>query len=209
MKKLMTFCLLFIVAFSLQAQSEMDEISAEICKCINGKDYKVMNSVEANQLVEVCITEVTISHISFFMEGVDENNLEEGELVEVMEKKGEAVGIHAAKNCPAFLKLMAIIANTKEEGNSASLQEQKETILVGEFTAFNTEEFFSANLVEANGREHKLYWMEHFEGAMKLKNDQKQSIGKTVELSYKEVESYNPQLQNYSPIKVITGIIWK
>lgn len=207
MKKLMIFCVLFIIAFSLQAQDEMDVVTTEICDCINKTDYKSMDRASASQLIEGCITQSTISHIEFFMEGVDENNMGEEELATIMRKKGETVGIHASRNCPAFLEVIAIMTSTEDE--TAALEEEKETVITGEFVSFNSEDFFSGNLVEADGREHKLYWMEHFEGAMTLKNNPKKNIKKAVEVSYKEIESYNPKLQDYSSIKVITAIVWK
>jgi len=207
MKKLMIFCLLFITAFSLQAQTEMDEVTNEICDCIKEKDYNAMSSAEANQLVEDCVGQASIKHMAFFTDGIDENNINKENITETMHKKGEAIGLHAARTCPAFMELMRVIAG--DESQSVEEEEVKETVLTGKFTSFSTKEFFAANLVETDGREHKLYWMEHFEGAMRLKENPKKNLNIAVEVSYKEVEAYNLKLQDYSAIKVITGIIWK
>lgn len=201
MKKLMTICFLSIIAFNIQAQTTMDTVSAEICECIEGKDYSKMNSAEASQFAEECITKATVSNLAFFMEGVDQSAMGEDEFSNAMRKKGEAVAIHAAQNCPSFLQLMTVMANAEEEG--------QETVMTGELTAFDTENFYSITLEEADGRQHKLYWMEHFEGAMQLKNGKKNNLKKNIEVSYKNVESYNPKLEDYATIKVITGIIWK
>ena len=210
MKKLICLFVFFVFIFNLQGQSDIDAVTDEICDCLKKEDYKAMNSIEASEFVEACVMASTMSHMNFFLEGIDENNVGEAELSLAMQKKGEAVAIHAAKTCPDFLELMVVMAKVEEEANAASdIEEQKGNIVTGKFAKFNTKTFFSADLVEADGREHKLYWMEHFEGAMKLKNEAKESIGKTVEVSYKVVESYNPQLQDYSQIKVITGIVWK
>jgi len=207
MKKLMTFCVLFFIAFSLQAQDRMDAVTAEICECLEGKDFSTMQRPEANQLVEECITKASISNLDFFMEGVDTENTGPDELQEIMRKKGEAIGIHAAQNCPAFMELMTVIARV-EEGEDLVEEEQKDFLIIGKLTSVNQDDFLSINLKETDGREHKLYWMQHFEGAVELKKTNKSIIGKSVEISYKKVESYNPKLEDYAPIKVITGITW-
>lgn len=207
MKNLLTLCFVFFVAFNIQAQKGMDKVTADICECIKEKDLSSISRPDASQLVEDCITNASLTNLEFFMEGVDPENSSKKEIEDIMRKKGEAIGMHAAQNCPKFMELMTVIASVEEE--SSTELPQSEFVIVGKLAELNEEEFFSINIEEADGRKHKLYWMQHFDGAMELKKIKKGSLGKDVEVSYKKVESYNPKLQDYAPIKVITGISWK
>lgn len=211
MKKLMTICVLFIVAFNLHAQDEMDVITTEICDCIKGEDFQTMSPVDASAFAENCVSQSALTHLDYFTKGVDLANTDEAELTAIYTKKGEEIAMSAAQKCPAFLELMIIVGRLENEEKEAAIPnlEVETTIITGKITDLEKKDFFSINVAEADGREHKLYWMEHFEGAMKLKNDQKKNVGKNVKVSYKNVESYNPKLQDYSQIKVITNIAWE
>lgn len=56
-----------------------------------------------------------------------------------------------------------------------------------------------------NGKKEKLFWIEYFEGANDLGNNQN-LIKKEIEINYIEKEFYNHNLKEYNKIKIITKL---
>ena len=114
------------------------------------------------------------------------------------EKFGQVLGEEAGKYCPKFKKMMESMMSTKVE-------EVKSTAsLDGTFVGLDTSGSFAFFKVKgADGREQKIWWFEHFNGAELLNTTLNT---KKVSVVYVEREVYEPKLKDYVKIKVAAGL---
>lgn len=115
-----------------------------------------------------------------------------------IEEFGRVLGEEAGKYCPKFKKMMESMMSTKVE-------EVKSTAsLDGTFVGLDTSGSFAFFKVKgADGREQKIWWFEHFNGAELLNNTLNT---KKVSVVYVEREVYEPKLKDYVKIKVAAGL---
>lgn len=118
------------------------------------------------------------------------------------EKIGEKIGQDAALKCPKFFEF---IKNNLDAISSADEEAEMKT-LTGKLTGVE-DNIFSCLLVKTKtGKEEKIWWFGHFEGAEQIIKDKNAFLNNTVEVSYTEMEVYDARLKDYRTIKVIKKI---
>lgn len=111
---------------------------------------------------------------------------------------GRVVGEEAGKSCPKFQKMMENMMSSKVE------EVKSTTSLDGTFIGLDASGSFAFFKVKgADGREQKIWWFEHFNGAELLNNTLN---NKKVTVVYVEREVYEPKLKDYVKIKVAAGL---
>lgn len=117
------------------------------------------------------------------------------------EEFGRVVGEEAGKSCPKFKKMMETMMNSKVE------EAKSTTSLDGTFSGLDTSGSFAFLKVKgADGREQKIWWLEHFSGSEILTKNPESLNNKKVTVVYVEREVYEPKLKDYIKIKVAAGI---
>jgi len=116
------------------------------------------------------------------------------------EEFGRIMGEEAGRSCPKFKKMMENMMSTKVE------EVKSTTSFDGTFAGLDTSGSFAFFKVKgADGREQKIWWFEHFNGAELLTNSQTLA-NKKVTVVYVEREVYEPKVKDYVKIKVASGL---
>ena len=206
MKYLLVMLSLLLFPTLLKAQeANMSTISSEICDCLNEPDTDFLKSTEEiNALAEQCMMQAVLTNVDFLTKGIDIEAISSEEMEKFMQQKGIEIATYTAQRCPKFAELAM-------KTTESSISDNRTYTIGGAFTSIEEEgAFILLTLQENDGRKHKLFWMEHFEGAGKLMQESKEKcIGVPVKLQYKEIESYSAKLKDYTKIKVITTINWQ
>lgn len=187
---------LFANAQTSGKDSVLSVMAKEVCTKISNKDFSGESSESFKMELGLAIMPSISSRMELLQKyyGTDVSK-------EILERVGEEVGVKLAVECPAFIKLItdnskllkksANEDNTVEQTISGTLQK----IVPGDFTYFQVK--------DPNGRLIKIWWMEQFEGAEQLSQQQ---MNKPVMVTYNVKQTYNSQMQEYISIKVATKL---
>ncbi len=118
------------------------------------------------------------------------------------EKIGEKIGQDAALKCPKFYEFI------KKNIAAISSDEEEETkSLSGKLISVEDNNFSCLLLKTKTGKEEKIWWFGHFEGAEQLIKDKATLLNSEVEVSYTTMEVYDARLKDYRTIKIIKKFV--
>lgn len=115
---------------------------------------------------------------------------------------GEKIGQLATINCPAFHDY--IKTNLKEIVDER--EEESVKTFSGKIIRVEGTPFTYLVVQNSQGRTDKFYWMEFFPGADKLGSSPKTYLKKPVQITYREMETYQALAKEYKTVKVITNV---
>lgn len=202
--------LLLLISFSFltlatkaQTQKAKDSLMkimvAEACGEIKKKDFSSLQKEEIEMEIGMAIIPVFSNHAN---EIKDILNLDITD-AENMKDFGQTLGMKLAMECPDFMRIVSGSKTFKDELKkgvpekaSYSISGTLVKIVPGDITHFL--------IKDAQGKTEKIWWMEYFEGADKLKDSK--GINKPVVIRYKESEVYSAAMKDYIKIKIATGI---
>lgn len=188
MKKILApifFCL-FVYTASAQNQDEVYKtIAKETCECVSKRNVDLSKRKDVEMALGLCM-----------IESAQRNNMElEMSDGEAMQKLGEKVGLQMAPICPDLFR--AFIDDT-EEAETLSIS--------GKIKSIETGDFLYINIKEDGGKEHKLIWLRYFPGSDEFADDPKKLVGKSVTITYQNIECYLPKAKVYYNNKEITEL---
>lgn len=204
MNKLLLFVSLFwgIQSFA-QTDNEIEEISESTCTCLNSKTKELKNASGDQLQMELGLCMIKAVHAS----GLDINIGDPG----AIEKIGERVGYQMVFSCPEFMTMMAKMMNEEPEMMAELMSDDDDYNLSrssssGKVLAVTSNDFVTLKVQSESGRRETYYWMEHFDGAHLLENDGAAILGKEIKITYTEIESYSPKLDDYIEIRVLRSL---
>ncbi|MBX2915083.1 MAG: hypothetical protein KF856_07405 [Cyclobacteriaceae bacterium] len=188
MKILPFISLLFLSAIAY-TQEDFKGIAEETCACIQKKDLSTATKKSIEVALGLCMFEVIQARNI-------EVDLNDGD---AMRKFGEKVGMQMAPICPdIFSKLMDDAAQPKTAIATETVG--------GVIKSIEEKEFLFITLKDEAGREVRLVWLRHVEGADSYLSDYKKLIGKKVILSYQNFELFNAKAKGYFSYKMLTAL---
>ncbi len=203
MRKIFTLhrrCLLVLVTlFSVSSFAQSDStlikrISKSFCDELSKKDLAKIKP--ANMDMELGL--VILGVISKYEKEINTEWKLSIDDEKDMETIGEKIGMDAALTCPAF---QSFVVNNIDEITGDDATES----LSGNFVSLQVNQFSFILIKNKSGKEEKIWWFQHFEGADELATKAAQLKGKAVTVSYKEIEIYDAALKEYRKIKVLAG----
>lgn len=192
------FCftlLLSAVSFS-QTDKEITKVADLTCDCIKSKNLEAGDMDQLQVELGICMLGA-MNDAGVEMDVSSMNDMEE---------LGERVGLKLAFSCPEFMELIGEVATENPDEFDELINDFSTSVVFGEVTEVNSNEFVSVKIINEDGRKQTFYWFEHFEGAELLNNGGKGLIGKQVSIVYYEMEYYSPKLDDYTNLKVLSGI---
>ncbi|MGB1314992.1 MAG: hypothetical protein ACPG4Y_03175 [Chitinophagales bacterium] len=197
MKKLFILSFLFgFISLSAQTEKEYKEIAEETCECL---DTKVVTKDNITANLGTCMFE-SLGERPKLMAKMDITNQK------VMRKFGEKIGTEMVFICPKVFTLLQDKSTTAEKKTNNVSDDLKS--VEGKITGFEGTELIFVLLEDNSGRTKKFLWLRSFENDSDLLNQGKAAIGKKVKISYKDVEIYNPSLEEYIKRKEIKAIFF-
>lgn len=172
---------------------------AEACIEIKKKDFSSLQKEELEMEIGMAIIPVFTNHANGIK---DVLNLDITD-PENMKDFGQTLGTKLALECPDFMRIVSGSKTFKDEFRKNSSGTSSFTIsgtlvkvVPGDITYFFVK--------DAQGKTEKIWWMEYFEGADKLKEGK--NLNTSVVIRYKELEIYSAAMKDYIKIKIATGI---
>lgn len=188
---------------SLFAQNAKDEflpiIAEEICNCIEAKniDYETATSNDIEVQLGICIIQSYGSHMKVIKK-------EYGDVLNndaKMEEFATDIGVQMVSVCPDI-----IIAAAGDEIFEDEV-DYNESEATGTFIKVNTSnKFRSFEFKEEGGKRYTLYWLDYFSGDEYLYEDEKDIKKGEYYISFKEVELFDSEANEYRIFKVITSL---
>lgn len=185
----MKYLLLAILLLPLftYAQEDFKGIAEETCACIQKKDLSAATKKSIEVALGLCMFEVIQAR------NIDVD-ISDGD---AMRKFGEKVGMQMAPICPdIFTKVM----DDDEQLQAAPTSETFSGII----KSIEEKEFLFVTLKDESGRDVRLVWLRHVEGADEFLSDYKKLIGKKVTLLYQNFELFNAK--GYFGYKMLTAL---
>jgi hypothetical protein len=185
--------LLFIccLATSLVHGQDLDQIADKTCTCITAKKLEGQSTKQIEMAFGLCMLEA-VQQTGY---EIDLSN------PEATRQLGEKVGVKMASKCPsAFAGLTEQLAEMSSD--------EPETLSVhGKIKAVEVSDFVFVVVKETDsGKEGKYLWLRHFSGSDEFAGNPKKLVGKTVTLSYRNLECYVPKASGYFNQKEITDL---
>jgi len=199
MKILFTLILsaLFFVSFS--QDDFMDEITKNVCSCIESKVSEEVNYESLEMDLGICLIEASLPYEKEIKKeyGIDifEMNESSGE------ELGRVIGIKMVIICPeTALKLFGDI----RESGKYNQYETKEYL--GIITEINKGTFIEFTIKDEKGKKMKFIWLEYFETDFNIEENYELMIDKLVEITYDEREFFDHRINEYKTFNIITSL---
>ncbi len=206
---LLTICPLILWA---QADKYTKKAAEQTCDCLSKKDIKsIKKSSEANGIIGQCF--MSGDFMSNFDKIAAENKIDasKGLNAETGRKVGEKLGVKLVEiGCPAYMELVKIYmneeskTNTNDKNEATTSQNENAVFSVDYLILLRIEKTDNLNFLifkDTKGKEIKIWWLEYFKGAEKLK--EKDIVGKQFKCTIVEKEFYNPKIEDYVKVKII------
>ena len=178
------------------AQNYMDKILEKTCDCVN----KVSDSLEIDKYnleLGVCMIEASMPYKKQLRKDFDINM---DKIDMEGEKLGRLIGVKMASFCPnSLLKL------TKRSAKTESKVVMEDTIS-GMVLKVEADFFVIISLKDNIGKTTKFYWLSFVESNIEMPSFYSSLAGKSVEISYKKEEYFDPKIEQYRSFNIITKL---
>jgi len=187
-----TFIALTINCFS---QDYMDAIVEKSCNCVE----KVPDTLETEQFnirLGVCMIEASMKYKKEIKRdyGINMDKVDtEGE------KLGRIIGIKMASKCPSILLKLSQKSKKTDNGNN-------EKTSSGTVIKIDEDCFVIISLQDESGKITKFYWMTFITTPIDLTNSYSTLMGKSLTITSKSQEFFDPKLKEYRQFSVIKKI---
>jgi hypothetical protein len=207
MKRILLLTLL-LASITLSSQTKiLDKIAKETCEYLQKDEIKKLSGQEKTMKLGVFILTMYSKYQKKLKKEGISLDLSKGE--EGGREFGEKVGLAMVQFCPDVLMAFAAEGDGDDdvdiEGVIEELPESSTYKVEGTIVGVHGEEFSSVTITDVNGKTQKFVWISNFKGSDKLIIGNNIE-GLKVEVSYKNIECYSPQLKEYISRKQITEI---
>jgi len=190
----------FLLSFAGTAQDKeeamMETLTAEVCSCVDGKANEIaaLSGDAKSMQLGLCILQAYEAHKAEYEAMYGPLDLSDDAATYNL---GQKIGLKMIQVCPNIILMVA----GDDEGNA----EDELYSVEGKIELVKGEQFNVIELTESNGKKHKMMWMFYMEGSEFLNNLKGQSA-EPFQVSYSELEMYDPQIKEYRKYKVIFKI---
>ncbi|WP_298427672.1 hypothetical protein [uncultured Kordia sp.] len=209
MKKIITILTLCFVTFGIaqtKKEKALTKVTEDVCECINEKDTANIKREALEMQLGICIAKAYSKNKEILKGTYDISFTDEAS----MEAFGEEIGLKMVEICPQTLFLIAqdYIGDDSEE-NAIDKEEINGEVngitLSGKIIDISENQFNIITFKGDNKRQHKLLWMEYFEG-QELLTEFGNIKKKALKVSYINREMYDSKLKDYRTYKVLRKI---
>ena len=199
MKQIILLTVLLFSFLSSDAQKYIDEITDNICHCIE----KIPDSLDLNQKkieLGLCMINASIPYKKKLKKDFDID-------LDIMdettgERYGQFFGLKIAGHCPNMIKKFADINND----NKKEIKTETD-IANGIIIKINKDFFVNFSLKDINGKINKFYWLSFIKSNTELQETFESLKGKNVKIKYTVQDFFDPRINEYREFKIITELI--
>ena len=198
-------CIFFALAFlaltnNIQSQDYLDSIAYSTCDCI--AEIETFESIEdRNFQLGICL----VKAIEPYQEAVEKDFGEDFDFSSASgEELGRKVGMKMVTVCPdAFFELV------EEEIKQEAAKQKGEPVeqdLYGTITKIENTQFVSFTVKDSKGKRQKLFWLYYFQNSDEFIDNYEELKGKKMYFTYYVEDIFDPRINEYTSVKIITGI---
>lgn len=226
--KLLCALLLILPVYTTLAQSQpvTDAVLEEVCDCINADETEIIDFNGYMDLINKCAAMPIYLHAN---ELADEMNIETGSLM-MYEEVGERLGTQLALSCPKMITIIGnVMQNDADFGDNIMDNYNERMEMLSAFDS-GEDDFDYSSFAETNyrqleatgvvksvsvefpcaimletdeGETLQFYWLEYIGEDDEYRDNPGLLVGKTITLSYDEMEVYVPARKSYGTKRVI------
>jgi hypothetical protein len=191
--------LLYFPICSLNAQENyMDTIVEQACSCVSAiGEEEELNSTNLG----LCILNEAVK---FKEELLRDHNINMANIDVEGEALGRLVALEMLSVCPDQLKRM--VNARQNEPDAAAEEETSYYSVTGQVKSIQKSDFVSFSITNEEGKTSKFYWLTFIEGNFDIQEEYPSLKGRNVEVTYSEIELYDPQIEEYRTFNVIDSL---
>jgi len=215
MKKFFFASVLFIFSANCYSQAWMDNLSNDVCNCIANLPDS-LKPEEAQMKLGLCMIEAAYPYKKGLKK---EYGINMDKIDTQGEELGKIIGLKAAMKCPdTFMKLVNIV----EPGSSSSTKSLNATETTessdpklesnqfsGKVSKIDSANFIVFSVRSPEGKTEKFYWITKVSSQTDLTNNYNKFLTKEVNLSYYSQEIFDPRINEYRWVKVLSELDYK
>ncbi len=200
MKKYFCSTFLFILcttgSFAQTKVTYLDTIAELSCKCINQKDFTDFKTKKArNAQLGICMLQIAKNYKQELLEDY-QINLDSLDFYG--EQLGKLVGSRMAFTCPnALVKISQII----NEDNNVVVEKTW-----GKVIEITENPYVIFSIRTDGGRQENFYWFQYINSQFDLQNSYKTLKGKMVKIEYSDMEIFDPRINDYRSLHILTSL---
>lgn len=175
------------------AEDFLDSVAKKTCTCLDNVPVANLSQDNSKAQMGVCIIGATSpqEREQFKKDyGLDFNQLDKNGT-----RIGEIIGVRVVTTCPASIQRVMLVDNKNAVSN-----------VTGVITKIEQDFPVVFSLKDNQGKVIRLYWVDPVESEQDLPNTYGNLIGKTVEVSYKSKDMFDPKIGEYRQFKVISKL---
>lgn len=189
-----------VVSTGLFSQSYKKEIAKSSCDCVKSIKTEGKNSSAITAELGVCMLKATMP---FSKEIKKDYNIDPtADIMDSakMEQLGIKMGILMAEECQEeFLKIAQY--SDEEAGKESS-----ELLINGTVSKIEKENFIVFHVVGENKMLNKLYWISSVDSNLDLPKEYQTLMNKKVNISYFTMEIFDPKINDYKTLNIISTL---
>jgi hypothetical protein len=173
----------------------MDTIARESCACVEKMQDTEMTDTYVAQL-GVCMI---VASEPYKEQLKEDHDIDFSEIDKEGERLGRIIGVKMLSVCPDVMLALTKKMNDYKAGKNKQVNEQ---VVSGKVAKIETDQFLVLHIKDNTGKTTKFYWLEF------VKSDFDTGKinglpGKKVEVTFTDVELFDPQIKEYRKFSVI------
>jgi hypothetical protein len=191
MKKMIALLMALNATGLAFSQTYFDATVKRACECVDSIPLEPGGEQLAGRVGICLISSIDKADAENFKKDFD---IDIGDILKSSQKIGGIMGKKMIAYCPVqWIKLNGAISN-----NTISL--------IGSVAKIEIDGFVAFTLVEKNGKQSKIYWINNLTGNDTLPSIYQDLSGKEVEIKYESRDLFDPKIGEYRKFKVLTYI---
>ncbi|MEI6898784.1 MAG: hypothetical protein WCL00_02805 [Bacteroidota bacterium] len=177
-------------------QEYMDKILEKTCDCIE----KIPDTLEVdkfNMALGLCMIDASMPYKKQLRKDYDINM---DKIDTEGEKLGKMLGVKMASYCPAM------VLKFSDKNKRTSIKQKEDGAIAGVITKIEKDFFVTFSIKDDDGKIVKVYWMKFFESNIEMTTEYPTLIGKSVNISYRKEEYFDPRIDQYRQFFIIVKL---
>jgi hypothetical protein len=198
-------CIFFVLACllctnNIQSQDIMDTLAISACECLQEDIGDFETEEERNLQLGMCILKAIGPNGEKLYEFYGEDFILDGN---TGEKLGQQIGFRMVSICP---EVFAGFVEEELRQDAEKEATQAEEFLIGTVTKVESTQYVNFTVIDSNGKRQKLVWLYHFPNSDQYIDSYEELEGKDLMFNYSVEDVFDPRINEYTSVKIITGI---
>lgn len=182
----------------------MDDIVNKACECLTNIP-DTLDTQQYNMELGLCILEASSPYKKKLKKDFD---IDLDKIDTEGESLGRLIGVRMTTVCPdALISISKRSAQKKLEKEPLEISDLGFEKAHGFITNIEDDYFVVFSVKDENGKITKFYWLTFIDSSIELTQNYDALVGKTANISYEEMEFFDPKISEYRTFNVIKELL--